>query len=213
MSDWQQVLSAQLAAMGNGRTAPLLTRYVSLLVRWNQAFNLTAVRDPVEMVPRHILDSAVIAPFVTAGPVADVGTGAGLPGIVLAILQPKLEITLIDSNGKKTRFCRQAVNELGLENVAVIQSRVEDYRTNERFATVVSRAYSSLLDFVDSTRHLLAEGGKFLAMKGAYPHEELLALPEWVRVIAVHPLHVPGLDAERHLVEMELTREKEEGRR
>lgn len=204
MSDWQQTLTAQLSAMGCGASAPALNRYIALLVRWNQAFNLTAVRDPADMVSRHILDSAVIAPFIKAGSIADIGSGAGLPGIVIAVLRPDLEVTLVDSNGKKTRFCRQAVAELGLENVAVVQTRVEDYRTNERFANVVSRAYSSLFSFVDSTRHLLVDGGSFLAMKGEYPHDELQALPAWVRVVAVHPLHVPGLDAERHLVEMEL---------
>lgn len=210
MSDWQQTLNAQLAALGYGRAADLLCRYVAILVRWNQAYNLTAVRDPNEMVTRHILDSAVVAPFVTNGPTADVGSGAGLPGIVLAVLQLNRTFTLIDSNGKKTRFCRQAVTDLGLENVAVVQARVEDYRPVERFATVVSRAYASLHDFVCDTRHLLLEGGKFLAMKGAYPHHELEALPDGVRVLAVHPLHVPGLDAERHLVEMELTAGVEE---
>lgn len=209
MSDWQQTLNAQLAAMGHGEAADLLCRYVALLVRWNQAFNLTAVREPAEMVTRHILDSAVIAPFLPHGPVADIGSGAGLPGLVLAVLRRDETFTLVDSNGKKTRFCRQAVTELGLENVAVVHARVEDYRPVERFATVVSRAYASLHDFVSDTRHLLVSGdnerGKFLAMKGAYPHHEMEALPGGVRVLAVHPLHVPGLDAERHLVEMELT--------
>lgn len=204
MSDWRQTLETQLAAMGHGRAADTLGRYVALLARWNQAYNLTAVRDPAEMVARHILDSAVVAPFLQPGATADVGTGAGLPGIVLAVLQHGRTFTLIDSNGKKARFCRQAVNDLGLENAAVVQARVEDYRPVERFATVVSRAYASLHDFVCDTRHLLVEGGTFLAMKGAYPHNELEALPGGVRVLAVHPLHVPGLDAERHLVEMEL---------
>lgn len=206
MTDWRQQLRDDLAALGfpGGDT---LVAYVELLDRWNKAFNLTAVRDPAEMVPRHILDSAVLAPMMRSGRLIDVGTGAGLPGIVLAVLRPELPVTLLDSNGKKTRFCRQAVAELGLENVAVFQARVEDYRPVERFVTVVSRAYASLADFVTSTRHLLVEGGKFLAMKGAYPHDELSALPAGVRVTGIHPLQVPGLHAERHVVEMELVAE------
>ncbi|HEX6929720.1 MAG TPA: 16S rRNA (guanine(527)-N(7))-methyltransferase RsmG [Gammaproteobacteria bacterium] len=205
MRDWRENLHDELRNLGAPEAAGILTRYVELLQRWNQAFNLTAIRDPAEMVPRHILDSAVIAPFVKAGSVADAGTGAGLPGIVLAVLRPELAITLIDSNGKKTRFCKQAVSELGLRNVAVTQARIEGYRPMERFATVVSRAYASLAEFIASTRHLLDDGGTFLAMKGAYPHEEIRALPAGVRVVAVHPLRVPGLDAERHIVEMELS--------
>ncbi|HEX7030880.1 MAG TPA: 16S rRNA (guanine(527)-N(7))-methyltransferase RsmG [Gammaproteobacteria bacterium] len=208
MTDWRQQLDDGLRVLGiTGRDAAL-QQYVELLVRWNQAFNLTAVRSPQEMVPRHILDSAVLAPFVRDGRLADAGTGAGLPGIVLAVLRPDIEVTLVDSNGKKTRFCRQAVTELGLRNVAVEQARVEGYRPRERFATVVSRAFASLADFTASTRHLPAEGGIFLAMKGAYPHDELQALPAGVRLLGVHPLKVPGLDAERHVVEMELTGEK-----
>ncbi|HEX7047300.1 MAG TPA: 16S rRNA (guanine(527)-N(7))-methyltransferase RsmG [Gammaproteobacteria bacterium] len=208
MTEWHDQLRDGLHVLGFAGHDAILRRYVELLARWNQAFNLTAVRDPAEMVPRHILDSAVLAPFVKAGRLADVGTGAGLPGIVLAVLRPEIAITLIDSNGKKTRFCRQAASELGLENVAVEQARVEGYRPTERFVTVVSRAYASLGEFVTSTRHLLKDGGIFLAMKGAYPHDELQALPEGVRVLGVHPLKVPGLDAERHVVEMELTGEK-----
>ena len=204
MADWRAQLEQGLGELGRPEAAATLARYVELLARWNQAFNLTAVRDPVEMVPRHIRDSAVLAPFVTRGPVIDVGTGAGLPGIVLAVLRPEIEFTLLDSNGKKTRFCRQAVAELGLKNVAVTQARDEDYRPVERFVTVVSRAFASLADFVSGTRHLLTDGGAFLAMKGAYPHDELSDLPAGVRVVAVHPLHVPGLAAERHVVEMQL---------
>lgn len=208
MNSWREKLHDALQASGHAHAADQLTRYVELLARWNQAFNLTAVRDPAEMVSRHIMDSVVIAPFVKGGSLADVGTGAGLPGIVLAILRPELDVALIDSNGKKTRFCRQAATELGLQNVAVEHLRVEDYRTNERFATVVSRAYASLEDFVSSTRHLLNEGGTLLAMKGAYPHDEMNHLPAGIRVVAVHPLVVPGLDAERHVVEMTLHGER-----
>lgn len=208
MSEWRKTLHDEIQALGYPDAGEPLVRYVELLERWNHAYNLTAVRDPAEMVQRHILDSAVIKAFLEKGPIADVGTGAGLPGIVLAILRPQLAFTLIDSNGKKTRFCRQAVAELGLGNVAVEQARVEDYLPVERFATVVSRAYASLAEFVSSTRHLLVEGGTFLAMKGAYPHQELNELPDGVRLVAVHPLSVSGLNAERHLAEMELQRQE-----
>ncbi len=209
MSDWREQLEAGLGELGHDDAGVIaaLQRYLALLDKWNRAYNLTAVRDPGEMVSRHILDSAVLAPFVKQGSLADVGTGAGLPGIVLALLWPELAVTLLDSNGKKTRFCRQAIAELGVKNVAVIHARVEDYRPADRFVTVVSRAYASLADFVSSTRHLLADGGTFLAMKGARPHEELNALPAGVRVLGVHPLLVPGLAADRHVVEMELVAE------
>lgn len=204
VGDWRQELADGMREAARPGQVETLVRYVELLVRWNQAFNLTAVRDPAAMVPRHILDSAVLAPFVRPGSLLDVGTGAGLPGIVLATLLPDVPVTLLDSNGKKTRFCRQAVAELGLGNVTVVQARVEGYRPVERFVTVVSRAFASLTDFVNGTRQLLADGGTFLAMKGAYPHDELNALPAGVRNLGVHPLQVPGLDAERHVVEMEL---------
>lgn len=208
MADWQQALRDGLDRLGTPEASERLCAYVELLVRWNRAFNLTAVRDPEDMVRRHILDSAVIGPYVRAGSLLDVGSGAGLPGIVLALLRPELSVTLLDSNGKKTRFCRQAATELGLDNVEVVQSRVEDYRPPEGFATVVSRAFAALADFVEGAGHLLAPGGRLLAMKGAYPHDELSALPSHARAVAVHPLVVPGLDAERHLVELELAREK-----
>lgn len=205
MSDWHEQLERGLDALGFAAAAPALTRYVELLDRWNRAFNLTAVRDPAAMVPRHILDSAVLAPFIRPGRLVDVGTGAGLPGIVLAVLRPEIDVTLLDSNGKKTRFCRQAATELGLGNVEVVHARVEDYRPGEGFVTVVSRAFASLAEFIAGAGHLQADGGRFLAMKGAYPHDELQALPANARVVAVHPLDVPGLDAARHLVELELT--------
>lgn len=203
---WRQQLETGLVASGSqgaGLAAPLIA-YVELLAKWNKAYNLTAVREPGEMVTRHILDSLVVGPFVT-GPLIDVGTGPGLPGIPLALAHPSMAVTLLDSNIKKTRFCRQAALELGLKNVEVVHARVEDYRPAEGFATVVSRAYASLAEFTATTRHLLAGGGKFLAMKGEYPHEEIHALPPDVRVLAVHPLNVPGLEAKRHLVEMDIS--------
>jgi 16S rRNA (guanine527-N7)-methyltransferase len=177
-----------------------LSAYLALLTRWNKAFNLTAVRDPGEMVTRHILDSLTVAPHLWGESVCDVGTGAGLPGIPLAVTYPEKHFTLLDSNGKKTRFLVQAVADLGMRNVNVVNSRAEQFHPAEPFATVVTRAFSSLADMLASTRHLLAPDGRFLAMKGTYPHEELAALPAGFKVESVIELHVPGLAGERHLV-------------
>lgn len=210
MPDWRAQLETGLQTVVPQRPARLcenLAAYVELLEKWNQAFNLTAVREPSEMVSRHILDSLAVAPFLppgSRGALVDVGTGAGLPGIPLALLDPERPVSLLDSNIKKTRFCRQAVLALGLQNVDVIHARDSDYLPAEPFATVISRAFASLADFVAGTRHLVAVGGTLLAMKGAYPEEEVRALPEGVSVTAVHRLKVPGLDAERHLLELRL---------
>lgn len=191
-----------LAALGLPLPAPererLLT-YVRLLARWNSAYNLTAVRDPLEMVTRHLLDSLVIVPHLHGARVLDVGTGPGLPGIPLAVARPELAFTLLDANAKKTRFVVQAVGELVLKNVEVVQSRVENYRPSQVFDTVVSRAFASIADMLAHARHLCAPGGRFLAMKGAYPEEELEALPAGYDYQVV-PLTVPGLDAARHVV-------------
>lgn len=207
-SDWRGRLRKGLAELGLMFAAAedkQLERYLELLEQWNGAYNLTAVRDPAEMVTKHLLDSLAILPFVTSGPVLDVGTGAGLPGIPLAISLPALQFTLLDSNGKKTRFCTHAVATLGLRNAEVVQARVEDYRPAQPFATVVSRAFSSLLDFARLAGPACAPGGRLLAMKGVRPEEELRELPAGYRLLAVHSLKVPGLDAERCLVEIEKT--------
>lgn len=214
MTDWRADLENRLPAILPNAPVDLASRlvvYVELLEKWNQAFNLTAVRDPAEMVTLHILDSLVVAPILStllppgaSGSLIDVGTGAGLPGIPLALLDPERPVTLLDSNIKKTRFCRQAVLALGLKNVDVVHARDEDYLPEQPFATVISRAFASLADFVAGTRHLIAARGSLLAMKGAYPEKEVRALPKGVSVVAVHPLRVPGLDAERHLLELRL---------
>ncbi|HEY3645916.1 MAG TPA: 16S rRNA (guanine(527)-N(7))-methyltransferase RsmG [Gammaproteobacteria bacterium] len=205
-ADWRRPLSAGLQSLGlrlpEGGEAKLL-RYVELLERWNQAYNLTAVRDPAEMVAKHLLDSLSVLPFVTEGPVADVGTGAGLPGIPLAVARPELRFTLIDSNGKKTRFVTQAMAELKLANVEVVQSRAEAHRPATPYARVLSRAFASLEDFATLAGGMAAPGGRLLAMKGTDPKDELGAIPAGFRVLKVHPLKVPGLDAERCLVELE----------
>jgi 16S rRNA (guanine527-N7)-methyltransferase len=204
--DWRQRLAPGLKALGvslpEGGEAKLL-HYVELLERWNQAYNLTAVRDPAEMVGKHLLDSLSVLPFLSEGPVADMGTGAGLPGIPLAVARPDLHFTLIDSNGKKTRFVTQAMAELKLSNVVVVQSRAEAHRPAAPYTLVLSRAFASLGDFAALAGDLVAPKGRLLAMKGADPADELATLPAGFRLLKVHPLRVPGLDAERCLVELE----------
>lgn len=203
-ADWREALGPGLKALGvtlpEGAEARLL-RYVELLVQWNQAYNLTAVRDPAEMLVKHVLDSLSILPYVQSSPVADVGTGAGLPGIPLAVALPDTRFTLLDSNGKKTRFCTHAAAELRLKNVEVVQARAETH--TGAYALVTSRAFASLKDFAEMAGDMLAPAGRLLAMKGALPDEELKALPPGFRLAAVHPLKVPGLDAERCLVVLE----------
>ncbi|TGD72789.1 16S rRNA (guanine(527)-N(7))-methyltransferase RsmG [Mangrovimicrobium sediminis] len=188
----------------SGREQEQLLTYLELLAKWNGAYNLTAVREPLDMVRLHLLDSLAIAPFVHGQRLIDVGTGGGLPGVPLAILFPEREIHLLDSNGKKTRFLFQVKTALGLDNMAVHQARVEQFRDGGQFDAVLSRAFASLRDMVIGCRHLPGPEGVFLAMKGAYPQAELDALGELCDIRAVHPLSVPGLDAQRHLVEMAL---------
>ncbi|MFY0991619.1 16S rRNA (guanine(527)-N(7))-methyltransferase RsmG [Halomonas sp. C05BenzN] len=174
---------------------------LALLHKWNRAYNLTAVRTPDEMVTRHLLDSATVLPFVTGPRLLDVGSGPGFPGLVLAILRPELAVTLLDSNGKKVRFQRQAVLELGLTNVTPVQARVEAFEGH--FDQVISRAFASLGDFVALSGHLLAPGGQWLAMKGPAVEDELGGLPEGVATIARHELTVPFESGSRRLVILE----------
>jgi 16S rRNA (guanine527-N7)-methyltransferase len=175
-----------------------LLNYIELLVRWNATYNLTAVRDVDEMVTRHLLDSLAIAPFVRGDTLIDLGTGPGLPGIPLAILDEARAVTLVDSNGKKIRFLREAVRVLGLRNVRVEQARAED--VNGEFDCVVARAFASLADLLKVGGHLLARDGVCLAMKGLVNKEEILALPAGFAVREIVPLQVPGLGAARHVV-------------
>lgn len=175
-----------------------LLDYQALLERWNATYNLTAVRDPAEMVTRHLLDSLAIAPYVRGATLADLGTGAGLPGIPLAIAMPQCDVLLVDANGKKVRFLREAIRTLKLERVSAVQARVET--VTGKFDCITARAFASLADMLAWGGHLLAPGGEWLAMKGRAPDAELDALPPGFTVRAVHALTVPGLDAERHLV-------------
>ena len=186
------------------RQLDALLRYLALLIKWNQAYNLTAVRDPAQMVSRHLLDSLVIEPYISGQRLIDVGTGAGLPGVPMAIMFPEREFHLLDSNGKKTRFLFQVKTALGLDNMIVHHTRVESFRPGQGYDAVLSRAFASLQDMVAGCRHLLVPGGRFLAMKGTYPGPELEAVAAQCKIGAVHALRVPGLAEQRHLVEMTL---------
>lgn len=194
----------QLALVSSGKQVKQLLDYLQLLTKWNSAYNLTAIRDPRQMLYLHLLDSLSIAPFIQGGDILDVGTGPGLPGIPLAILYPARRFTLMDSNGKKTRFLFQAKTQLQLNNVIEVQSRVEDYQPRQQFDAIASRAFTSLAEMVEKTVHLLTDTGKFYAMKGQYPKQELRALPEHYNVEGAHRLVVLGINAERHLVTISL---------
>lgn len=200
--DWPQQLDAGLAEMHlvlSPVQQQALLGYLGLLARWNRAYNLTAVRDPGLMIGRHLLDSLSILPWLNLGPVLDVGTGAGLPGIPLAIARPDLCFTLLDSNGKKTRFVQQVVGELGLANVEVVRSRVEQLARPRHYACIVSRAFASLGEMVRASAHLLAADGIWLAMKGASAETEAADLAPGLDVELV-PLTVPGEQGRRHLL-------------
>lgn len=188
----------------DARQQERLLDYLGLLSKWNKTYNLTAVHDEAQMVTRHLLDSLAIAPYLTGQRLLDVGAGAGLPGVPLAIMFPQREFLLLDSNGKKTRFLFQVKTALCLDNMGVQQARVESFRVAEPFDTVLSRAFASLQDMVHGCRHLLAPGGRILAMKGAHPTQELADVSQECAEMIVHPLAVPGLGAQRHLVEIAL---------
>ncbi|SFX39990.1 16S rRNA (guanine(527)-N(7))-methyltransferase RsmG [Marinospirillum alkaliphilum] len=177
-----------------------LLEYLQLLDKWNQAYNLTAVRDPLDMVSRHLLDSLSILPYVAAGEITDVGSGAGLPGIPLAIMKPDLKVLSLDSNGKKTRFQFQVAAALKLQNFVVQQVRAESLQPATRTQQLVSRAFASLGDFIRLTEPLAAPNARWLAMKGLYPEDELAALPQGFVLKETHPLQVPGEDGQRHLL-------------
>nr|WP_263458537.1 16S rRNA (guanine(527)-N(7))-methyltransferase RsmG [Brenneria tiliae] len=179
----------------------LLVQYVEMLHKWNNAYNLTSVRDPRQMLVRHIMDSIVVEPYLQGERFIDVGTGPGLPGIPLAIVRPAAHFTLLDSLGKRVRFLRQVQYELQLENISPVQSRVEDFPAEPPFDGIISRAFASLQDMVQWCHHLPAKpSGRFYALKGVLPAEELTALPQGVELERVVRLSVPELEGERHLM-------------
>lgn len=198
-----QRLAAGIAALGlelDDATQQHLLAYGALLMKWNKVYNLTAIRDEASMVDLHLLDSLSILPYVKASRIADIGTGGGLPGIPLAICHPDMEVSLVETVNKKASFLQQAKIELGLANLSVHNVRVETLKPAEPYPAVISRAFSSLLDFVSLTEHLVAADGLWFAMKGVYPEDELACLPPGFVLRESHRLAVPGVDAERHLL-------------
>ncbi|AKB05802.1 16S rRNA (guanine(527)-N(7))-methyltransferase RsmG [Vibrio cholerae] len=178
-----------------------LVGYVQLLDKWNKAYNLTSVRDPMEMLVKHILDSLVVSPHLVGERFIDVGTGPGLPGIPLAIMHPDKEFVLLDSLGKRIRFLKQVIHDLKINNVLPVQSRVEEFDPESGFDGVLSRAFASMTDMVNWCQHLpKPNGGVFLALKGVRPDDEITLLPEWCSVTDIKALQVPELEGERHLV-------------
>ena len=201
-----EALNAGLLALPGPQPVPeqceALLSYLAQLERWNKAYNLTAVKEPVEMVTRHLLDSLSVAPYINGGRLLDAGTGAGLPGVPLAIVQPGLDVTLLDSSGKKIRFMSHVRRQLNLENIHPVQQRLESHSPESGYDSIISRAFTDLASFAEAARHLATGSLRLLAMKGRYPTAELSELPEWVRVHSVEKLHVPGLQEDRHLVIM-----------
>ena len=214
----QQELESGIESLGlacSSVQTNLLLKYLEMLERWNKAFNLTAIRDPLQMVRLHLLDSLAIHPYIQGVKnIIDVGTGPGLPGIPLAILNPHINFTLLDSNGKKTRFLFQAINDLALPNALEINQRVEVYQPDQQFDIVVSRAFSSLFDIVVSRAfsslfdmlsqcdHLVSKKGCFLAMKGKKPDSELSMITKAYKVVDLSEVKVPQVDSERHLIKI-----------
>ena len=198
-----QRLAEGMAALGLPHPPELRCRllaFLALLEKWSRAYNLTAIREPCALVDLHLLDSLTLAPYLHGASLLDVGTGAGLPGLPLAIVHADKEFVLLDSRAKKTRFVRQAVIELGLKNVDVVTARVEQYRPGQSFDTVLARAFASLEELVAGTARLLAPHGKILAQKGRLPLNELENLTD--HCVRVHRLAIPGLTLERHLIEI-----------
>lgn len=190
---------AQLGLTVNDTASKKLLHYLELLQKWNKVYNLTAIRQPEQMVTYHLLDSLAVLPYLEAGHWLDVGCGAGLPGLVLAIAQPEWRFTLLDSNSKKASFVQQAIIDLQLDNVTVCCARVENWQIDEKFDGIISRAFANVADFIAVTRHLLAEKGCWAAMKGE-PAQELAQLPGDIEVERIISLHVPGLEGARCLV-------------
>lgn len=196
-------LLAQSSIKLSDKQVSQLIQYVEMLVKWNKAYNLTSVRDPSDMLVKHIMDSLMVGPCIQGERFIDVGTGPGLPGIPLAILYPEKEFTLLDSLGKRITFLRQVVFQLKLDNVSPVLSRVEKFQPDQLFDGVLSRAFASLNDMVSWCKHLTAnEKGRFYALKGQYPEDELSQLPEGIELVTSYPIVVPQLQGERHLIEL-----------
>jgi 16S rRNA (guanine527-N7)-methyltransferase len=193
----------------DGETQQRLLNYIELIGKWNRAYNLTAIREPEKMVSHHLLDSLAVAPHLHAKRLLDVGSGAGLPGIPLALAKPEMHVTLLDSNHKKSAFLNQAVMELKLKNAEVCSDRVESRQNLHGFDVIISRAFSDICEFVRIARHLLEPGGLFAAMKGLHPYEEIEKLPPDCKVLQVIPLAIPGVEGARHLVLIELDKRAE----
>ena len=203
MSELAERLAVGIAEMGLPVSAEMqesLLSYLALLAKWNKVYNLTAVRNPLEMVTMHVLDSLSVLPYIKGQRLLDVGSGGGLPGIVLAICLPELQVVTIDTVQKKAIFMRQVKGELGLDNLQVVHARVEAYEAEAPFDMIISRAFSEVDQFMALTQHLLAEDGHWFAMKGVSPKAELDALKVSGEI---YPLSVAGLDAERHLAVIE----------
>ncbi len=177
-----------------------LLGYLSLMHKWNKAYNLTSVRDPKEMLQKHILDSLAVAPYIHSKSYIDVGTGPGLPGIPLSIVCPSASFTCLDSLGKRVRFMKQVVHELKLTNVEPIQSRVEQHQPDKPYDGVLSRAFASLSDMLTWCEHLIDSSGEFLALKGQYPQDELADIPDNIALVSTHKLEVPYMVGERNLI-------------
>lgn len=207
MREQEKILRQSLATLGvsvSAEVAQQLMQYVQLLAKWNQIYNLTAIRDPEQMIYQHVLDSLAILPHLSSDirRIIDVGSGGGMPGMLLAIVKPDWAVVLLDSNQKKTTFLRQAVIELNLNNVEVVTSRVEVYYPLLKFDMITARAFSELARLVELTRHLLAKKGHYIALKGIVPDEEIAQLPADVVVENIIALQVPQLNAQRHLIKM-----------
>lgn len=199
----QPRLQAGCSALGlsvTDKQSEQLLTYIALIEKWNKAYNLTAIKSVDEMLGLHLLDSLSVAPHINQDRLIDVGTGAGLPGIPLAIVLPHKHFTLLDTNSKRTRFMLQAKGELGLDNISVVKSRVEAYQAEPKYDAVLSRAFASLIDMIQGCEHLLTQNGLYLAMKGLEPTEEYPLLPDSAKLVEVKPLVVPEVSAQRHLV-------------
>lgn len=206
---FNQTVFLQQALSENGHAISTVIQeqmlhYLHLMREWNRVFNLTSIRDPKEMIILHLLDSLSISPYLHGKNIIDIGTGAGLPGIPLALTHTNRYFVLLDSNHKKTRFLNQVIYDLKIDNVEVVHARTEDYKHAKiLFDSILSRAFSSLKVMLETTKHLISETGQFLAMKGVYPENEIQEIPAEFRLIAVHKLTIKEVKAERHLVCME----------